>query len=55
MWQALGVLGIKDVDAAIGVLTEYFPNSTADVDKARFVLKHILSAEGPSDAPRYPR
>jgi len=51
----LGVLGIEDVDAAIGVLTEYFPNSPADVDKARFVLKHVLSAEGPSDAPRYPR
>jgi hypothetical protein len=50
----LGVLGIEDVDAALDVLTEYFPNSVADVEKARFVLKHILSSEGPSDAPRYP-
>jgi hypothetical protein len=51
----LAVLGIKDVDGAIKVLTEFFPNSAADVDKARFVLKHILSVEGSSDAPRYPR
>jgi hypothetical protein len=51
----LGVLGINDVDGAIEVLTDYFPNSAADVEKARFVLKHILSTRGPSDAPRYPR
>jgi hypothetical protein len=51
----LGVLGIKDVDAAIAVFTEFFPSRAADVDKARFVLKHILSVEGSSDAPRYPR
>src|SRR5690242_1734094 len=33
----LGVLGIKDVDSGLAVLTDYFPNSIADVDKARFV------------------
>ena len=51
----LGVLVIKDANQAVGILVEYFPNSAADVDKARFVLKHILSTKGSSDAPRYPR
>jgi hypothetical protein len=49
------VLQIDDADAAVAVLTEYFPNSTTDAEKARFVLRHILSTEGPRDAPRYPR
>jgi hypothetical protein len=39
----LQVLEIKDADTAIAILVEYFPNSAADVEKARFVLKHILS------------
>jgi hypothetical protein len=51
----LRVLDIKDADAGIAVLTEFFPNSAADAEKARFVLKHILTMESPSDAPRYPR
>jgi hypothetical protein len=51
----LQVLDVKTVDAAIAVLTEFFPNSAADVEKARFVLKHVLSMESPTDAPRYPR
>jgi hypothetical protein len=51
----LAVLRIKDVEAAIQVLIEYFPNSVADVEKARFVLKRVLSMEGPRDAPSYPR
>jgi len=50
----LGVLGITNVDDAIAVLTEFFPNSPADVDKARFVLRHILATKGVPDAPRYP-
>ncbi|MEA2987473.1 MAG: hypothetical protein QOG83_184 [Alphaproteobacteria bacterium] len=49
------VLGIKDVDEAIGILTEFYPKSTADVEKARFVLRHIMSMGSSLDAPRYPR
>ena len=51
----LGVLGIKEPEEAIAVLTKFFPNSPADVDKARFVLRHILATKGGPDAPRYPR
>jgi hypothetical protein len=51
----LQVLDVKTVDAAIAVLTEFFPNSAADVEKARFVLKHVLSTESHANAPRYPR
>jgi hypothetical protein len=50
----LSVLGINDVDEAIAALTEFFPNSPVNVDKARFVLRHILATKGASDAPRYP-
>jgi hypothetical protein len=51
----LGVLGITDAEGAIAVLTDFFPNSPADVDRARFVLRHILATKGGPDAPRYPR
>ena len=51
----LGVLDIKDIEQAIAILAEYFPKSAAYADKQRFVLKHILSKEPTSDAPRYPR
>lgn len=51
----LGVLNIRDAEGAIAVLTDFFPNSPADVDKARFVLRHILATKGAPDAPRYPR
>ena len=51
----LQVLGITDVEAAVGVLAEYFPRSAAAADKQRFVLRHLLSAERLSDAPEYPR
>jgi hypothetical protein len=50
----LQVLDIKDVDAAIAILVEFFPKSAADAEKARFVLKQILSMESRPDAPRYP-
>ena len=51
----LRVLDIKDADAAIAILFEFFPKSAADAEKARFVLKQILSMESHTDAPRYPR
>ncbi len=51
----LRVLDIRDIEAAIAILAEYFPNSAADVEKQRFVLRHILSSGGAIDAPRYPR
>jgi hypothetical protein len=51
----LRVLEIKAVDDAIAVLREFYPNSAADAEKARFVLRHILSMKGTPDAPRYPR
>ena len=47
----LRVLDITDVEAAIAILAEYFPNSAADADKQRFVLKHVLS-QRKSDAMR---
>jgi hypothetical protein len=50
----LRVLGITDAEPAVGILLEYYPKSTADADKARFVLRHILSMEGSPDAPGYP-
>jgi hypothetical protein len=51
----LSVLGITDVEEAVRILAEFFPRSAVDADKQRFVLKHLLSREGPSDAPSYPR
>jgi hypothetical protein len=51
----LRVLDIKDADQAIGILMEFYPNSVADAEKARFVLKHIMSTESALDAPQYPR
>ena len=51
----LRVLEITDADEAIGILLEFYPNSAADAEKARFVLRQVLSTEGPLDAPRYPR
>ncbi|MGH6770483.1 MAG: hypothetical protein ACRECO_15835 [Xanthobacteraceae bacterium] len=48
-------LEIKDADEAISVLLEYYPNSKADVEKARFVLRHVLSKGTTDDAPRYSR
>jgi hypothetical protein len=50
----LRVLGISAVEDAIGILAEFFPKSAAHADKQRFVLRRLLSAEGPADAPRYP-
>jgi hypothetical protein len=47
------ILDIGEAEEAITILFEYFPKS-ADADKARFVLKHILSTGSYPDAPRYP-
>ena len=51
----LEILDITDVEQAVTVLAEYFPKTGADADKQRFVLRRILSGEGPTNAPRYPR
>jgi|SRR5579859_3307587 len=51
----LKVLNLSEVEQAIGILAEFFPNSAAHADKQRFVLKRLFSG-GPSvDAPHYPR
>jgi hypothetical protein len=50
----LRVLDIKDVEAAVTILLEFFPKSAADAEKARFVLRQILKMENQLDAPRYP-
>jgi hypothetical protein len=51
MARLLRAFDIKEADAAIAILKEYFPNSAADVGKARSVLKRVLSMESPADAP----
>ena len=50
----LRVLQIEEIEEAIRVLLEFFPKSSADVEKVRFVLRHVATIEGPADAPRYP-
>src|SRR5690242_12777322 len=51
----LKVLGITDVERAIAVLAEFFPNSAADADKQRSVLKRLFSGDTTVDVPDYPR
>ena len=51
----LRLLNITDPEDAVDVLAEYFPKSGSDADKQRFVVRHILSTEGKTDAPSYPR
>jgi hypothetical protein len=53
--KLLKILDINDVEQAIAILAEYFPKTAADADKQRFVLRRILSGEGPTHAPSYPR
>jgi len=48
------VVGISDVEAAIGLLARYFPTSAAASEKQRFLLKN-MNREGGADAPKYPR
>ena len=51
----LKVLELTEIEQAIAILAEFFPNSAADADKQRFVLKRLFSKETSTDAPRYPR
>ena len=51
----LRLLDITDPERAVEILAEYFPKSGADADKQRYVVRHILSLEGKTDAPSYPR
>jgi hypothetical protein len=48
------VVGISDIEDAIGLLSRYFPVSAASSEKQRFLLKN-MSREGGADAPKYPR
>jgi hypothetical protein len=51
----LRVLGLTEVEQAIGVLAEFFPKSAADADKQRFVLRRLIAGDVAIDAPQYPR
>lgn len=53
----LKVLELTEIEQAIAILAEFFPNSASDADKQRFVLKRLFATatETSSDAPRYPR
>ena len=49
------VLNLTEIEEAIEILAEFFPNSAAHADKQRFVLKRLFSGGTSIDAPRYPR
>jgi hypothetical protein len=51
----LRVLGIREVEPAIAIFSEFFPKSGADADRQRYVLRYILTQPSSGDAPRYPR
>ena len=51
----LKVLNLAETEPAIEIFAEFFPNSAADADKQRFVLKRLFSGDIPIDAPSYPR
>jgi len=51
----LQVVGVTEVEQAIGILARYFPRTAAAADKQRFVLKRLLPTESPTHAPFYPR
>jgi hypothetical protein len=51
----LRVLDLTEVEQAIAILAEFFPNSASDADKQRFVLKRLFSGGTSIDAPSYPR
>lgn len=48
------VVGISEVEDAIGLLARYFPASAASSEKQRFLLKN-MSRGGGAHAPEYPR
>jgi hypothetical protein len=51
----LKVLNLTEIEQAIEILAEFFPNSASHSDKQRFVLKRLFSGDIPIDAPSYPR
>jgi hypothetical protein len=51
----LKALDLTEVEQAIAILAEFFPNSASDADKQRFVLKRLFSGGTSIDAPSYPR
>jgi hypothetical protein len=48
------VVGIVTAEEAISVLARFFPNSGADAEKQKFLLKY-MDPNGAHDAPQYPR
>jgi hypothetical protein len=48
------VLGLSEIEQAIAILAEFFPNSASEADKQRFVLKRLFSGGTSIDAPAYP-
>ncbi|MEQ1952631.1 hypothetical protein [Mesorhizobium sp. CN2-181] len=48
------IVGAEGPDAAIGIMSRYFPRSAADPEKRLFLLRHVLDTFGAADAPRYP-
>jgi len=52
---ALKLKALRISDFEKGVLAEFFPNSAADADKQRFVLKRLFTGGTSIDAPHYPR
>lgn len=50
----LKVLELTEIEQAIAILAEFFPNSASDADKQRFVLKRLFAKGTPTDAPHYP-
>jgi hypothetical protein len=51
----LKVLNLSEIEDAIGILAEFFPNSATHAEKQRFVLKRLFSGGSAIDAPSYPR
>lgn len=51
----LKALDLTEVDQAIEIFAEFFPQSAVDADKQRFVLKRLFSGATSVDAPQYPR
>src|SRR5262249_23122723 len=51
----LKVLGLAEVEPAIGNFGQFFPKSAAHADKQRCVLTRLLSGGTSVDAPQSPR
>jgi hypothetical protein len=48
----LKVLDLSEIEQAIAILAEFFPNSASAADKQRFVLKRLFAQGTSTDAPR---